>query len=198
MSHTPPSFHQCLTAWKFSVSGKSTWQWPAEIQADSIEQFEMWQKTLADTKVQANKNGFACQFNKGGSKSGRCAAWVVSNGHTLKIAYVAPTKRKQAVTETSREAYKTVNLGERCEVVAREALRLGVCTDNEVARSLGVPPSSVSARRNNIEDAQGITLDGKQYALRMEGSKIDEVTGRRANTWQLVEVAEAGRQVSMF
>ena len=186
---TQPSFHQCLTAWKFSVVGKEkAAQWPAEITADSIEQFSLWQKELLATKIEAGKHGHACQFNKGGTSSGRMAAWIVANGYTLKIVYTAG-KRRQAVTQTSREAYKTVDLGERCEAVARAAIKLGVCTDREVARAIGMDASSVSARRNDIEQALGITIDGVHYMVRVEGSRVDAVTRRRGNTWALVGVS---------
>lgn len=110
----------------------------------------------------------------------------------------AKTTRPQKVTATSREAYAALDLGPKCEAVARVAIRLGVCTDNEVARELGMVPSGVSDRRNDIEKAGGIVVDGKRYALRMEGSKIDGVTGRRANTWALRAEVERGAQTAMF
>ena len=188
-----PSFNQHLASWKWAVSGKKAGAWPQEIVASSIEEFENWQRQLAQAKIDANNHGYPCHFNKGGSKSGRCAAWVVANGHTLKIAYTAAkTTRPQRVTATSREAYAALDLGPKCEAVARVAIRLGVCTDNEISRELGMVPSLVSARRNDIEKAGGIVVDGQRYAPRMEGAKIDFVTGRRANTWALTaEVARA-------
>lgn len=194
-----PSFNQHLASWKWAVSGKKAGTWPQEIMAASFEEFENWQRQLAQAKIDANNHGYPCQFNKGGSKSGRCAAWVVSNGHTLKIAYTAAkTTRPQKVTQTSREAYAALDLGPKCEAVARVAIRLGVCTDNEVARELGMVPSGVSARRNDIEKAGGIVVDGKRYTLRMDGSKVDGVTGRRANTWALTAEVERGAQTAMF
>ena len=110
----------------------------------------------------------------------------------------AKTTRSQAVTQTSREAYAALDLGPKCEAVARVAIRLGLCTDNEVAREMGMVPSLVSARRNGIEKAGGIVVDGQRYSLKMEGSKVDGVTGRRANTWALMADVGNVRQIQLF
>lgn len=194
-----PSFEKCLASWKWAVSGKKAGAWPQEIMAASLAEFINWQSQLMQAKIDANKHGYQCQFNKGGSKSGCCAAWVVANGHTFKIAYTATkTTRSQAVTQTSREAYAALDLGPKCEAVARVAIRLGLCTDNEVAREIGMVPSLVSARRNDIEKAGGIVVDGQRYSLKMEGSKVDGVTGRRANTWALMADVGNVRQIQLF
>lgn len=109
---------------------------------------------------------------------------------TLRVQTPKVTK-KTNVTDTSRDAYKTVDLGERCEEVARAAIRLGVCTDNDVAREIGMPANLVSGRRNNIEDAGGITIDGVIYVLKMSGvAKRDPVTKRSGNVWFLEEAFE--------
>ena len=192
--NTPLSFNQYLTAWKYHVVGKTAVQLPPELIASDLQEFQNWQRQLAQAKIDANNAGHTCNFNKGGTPSGRCAAWVVANGHTLKIVFNAKAKRPQAVTQTSREAYKTVDLGERCEAVARAAIKLGVCTDNEVGREIGMPANLVSGRRNNIEDAGGITIDGIIYVVKMSGvAKRDEITKRSGNVWFLQEAFEGVR-----
>ena len=176
---TPPSFAQHLTAWKQAVAGQKHPPLPLEIIATSQKEFLNWQAQLQGAKIAANKAGYDCSFSKGAMRSGRMAAWVVSYGHTLKIAFTAvKAKRAQAVTQTSRDAYKTVDLGERCEAVARAAIKLGVCTDNEVGREIGMPANLVSGRRNNIEDAGGITIDGVVYVVKKElKAMLDSLEG---------------------
>ena len=194
---TTPSFAQHLTAWKFAVKGQKHPPLPIEIVATTLDEFQNWQAQHMQKKIAANKAGYHCQFNKGGTKSGRMAAWITSGGFTLKIAFTAKTKRPQAVTETSRAAYRTVDLGERCEAVARAAIKLGLCTDNEVGREIGMPANLVSGRRNNIEDAGGITIDGVIYVVKMSGvAKRDEITKRSGNVWFLEEAFEKLKPVS--
>ena len=194
---TTPSFAQHLTAWKQAVSRQKHPPLPPEIEAANYDEFLRWAAKLAQAKIAANKAGYHCQFNKGGTKSGRMAAWITSGGFTLKIAFTAKTKRPQAVTETSRAAYRTVDLGERCEAVARAAIKLGVCTDNEVGREIGMPANLVSGRRNNIEDAGGITIDGVIYVVKMSGvAKRDEITKRSGNVWFLEEAFEKLKPIS--
>lgn len=117
-------------------------------------------------------------------------------GLTLRVQ-TPKVAKKTNVAQTSRDAYKTVDLGERCEVVARAAIKLGVCTDNDVAREIGMPANLVSGRRNNIEDAGGIMIDGVIYVLKMSGvAKRDPITKRSGNVWFLEEAFENFKPVS--
>lgn len=104
-----PSFNQHLTAWKWAVSGKSHSPIPLEIGAASLDEFQNWQAQLQATKIEAEKAKYKCQFNKGGTQSGRMAAWITCNGFTLKIAFTAKSKRAQDVKPTSIEAYHTID-----------------------------------------------------------------------------------------
>jgi len=185
---THQTFQSHLTSWKHAVAGNPHDPLPVEVVAEYLEQFYEWAKILAQAKIQANKHGFLCEFNKGGSS--RKAAWIKSGPYTLKVVFNAGAKRAQAVTETSREAYKSVDLSTSCEEVARAAIKIGVVTDNEVARVLNMVPSSVSARRNNIIDAKGITIDGRFYMHEIRGTRIDPVTKRRCTAWALYALAD--------
>jgi len=145
--------------------------------------------------------------------SGKLATLTSYKGKYVTLSYdglnlrvqVAKVAKHTNVSATSIEAYKTVDLGERCEQVARAALKLGVCTDNEVGREIGMPANLVSGRRNNIEDAGGITIDGVIYVLKMSGvAKRDPVTKRSGNVWFLEEAFEnlkpspVGEQKELF
>ena len=104
---THQAFQAHLTSWKHAVAGYHHDPLPVEVVAETLEQFNEWAKTLAQVKIQANKHGFLCEFNKGGSP--RKAAWIKSGPYTLKVVFTAGAKRVQSVTETSREAYHTID-----------------------------------------------------------------------------------------
>lgn len=192
-----PTFEQNLTAWKWAVAGQKKAQWPIEIVAHSRSEFDQWADELLQAQKDAKAKGYECRFN-GTIKGQRLAAWATSKSHTIKVVFDAKAKRPQAVTQTSREAYKTVDLGERCEAVARAAIKLGVCTDNEVGREIGMPANLVSGRRNNIEDAGGITIDGVVYVVKMSGvAKRDEITKRSGNVWFLEKAFEGWKPKEM-
>lgn len=95
---TAISFNQHLTAWKQAVKGDKHTPLPLEVVAATFDRFKNWQSQLQATKIEAGKHRYPCQFNKGGTKSGRMAAWITSGGFTLKIAFTAKTKRPQAVS----------------------------------------------------------------------------------------------------
>lgn len=104
---THQTFQAHLTSWKHAVAGGKHDPLPVEVVAETLEQFQEWAKILAQVKIQANKAGFLCEFNKGGSS--RKASWIKSGPYTLKVVFNAGAKRVQSVTETSREAYHTID-----------------------------------------------------------------------------------------
>lgn len=193
-----PTFHQHLTAWKWAVAGKSHAPLPPEIVAASPEEFSLWSNQLAQAKVDANKAGYQCQFNKG-SKPGRSAAWVVSGGHTLKVVFTAkkqPTKK--GVAATSIEKYHSLDTRGQTMQVAMVAASLtqkhGHTTDSQVAEFVGIPSARVSARRNEIERLQGVVLAGTPHYFETAGRVVCPVTGSSVNGWRVV----AAGQTSLF
>lgn len=207
---TTPSFNQHLTAWKQAVAGQKHPPLPLEIVATSLDEFQNWQGQLQATKIKAEWSGYTCQFNKGGTKSGRMAAWIVCNGHTLKITFTAAKQPKHTnATQTSKESYHALDLGDACKEMALFALDMmedfGYCTDLGVERQSGKLKSNlVSARRANIEKAGGIKLDnGEIYQIEMTGKTVrDPVTGRSSNTWKIlkrfIEPAADAVQTELF
>jgi hypothetical protein len=148
---TTPSFAQHLTAWKESVAGQKHPPLPLEIVATTLDEFRNWQAQLQATKIEAGKHGYACQFNKGGTKSGRVAAWITSGGFTLKIAFTAKKETKHTnVTETSRNSYHSQDFTTQEDKIAKaifdHSILGGDITRAEIANWTGIQEGRVSAR----------------------------------------------------
>lgn len=192
---TTPTFHQALTAWNMAIKGEKHFPLPIEVTCETAEIFNNQCAQLGQAKIEANKAGFYCQFNRSG-KGARMAAWITSGGFTLKIAYTAKKEAKHTnVAQTSKEAYHSLDLGDSCKEMAIFAIgammRDGYCTDRGVERRSNGAISSnlVSARRADIIKAGGIKMDdGTIYEIEMTGkTEKDLVTGRSANTWKIVK-----------
>jgi hypothetical protein len=185
-------FQQYLTEWKWAASGMASGQWPLEVIASDLPEFQNWQRQLAQAKIDASNAGYTCNFNKGGTPSGRCAAWVVANGHTLKIVFNAkkqPTKK--GVADTSIEKYHSLDTRGQTLQVASAAAALtkanGFTTDSQVAQFVGIPSARVSARRNEIEGLAGVILMGVPHYFQPAGRVVCPVTGSSVNGWGLKE-----------
>jgi hypothetical protein len=163
-----------------------------EIVASDLQEFQNWQRQLLQTKIDANNAGHNCEFNKGGTASGRCAAWVVANGHTLKIVFNAKKQQvKKGVSDTSIEKYHSLDTRGQTLQVASAAAALtkanGFTTDSQVAEFVGIPSARVSARRNEIEGLAGVVLMGVPHYFQPAGRVVCPVTGSSVNGWALKE-----------
>jgi hypothetical protein len=188
-------FKQYLTEWKWAVSDRARGQWPMEITAIDLDEFQNWQRQLLQTKIDAHKVGHLCEFNKGGTASGRCAAWIVCNGHTLKIVFNAKKQQvKKGVADTSIEKYHSIDTRGQTLQVASAAAALtkahGFTTDSQVAEFVGIPSARVSARRNVIEGLAGVILGGVPHYFQPAGRVVCPVTGSSVNGWRVVEQEE--------
>lgn len=180
-----PNFQAALSAFTFAAYHGSAFASKTIEAATQQEMDEMAADMLSAQKtLHANHKGVQFKGVRGKSVT------LSYNGANLRVQ-VAKQPKHTNVTQTSRDAYKTVDTADKCEAVARAAIKLGLCTDNEVAREIGMPANLVSGRRNNIEDAGGITIDGVIYVMKMSGvAKRDEVTKRSGNVWFLQEAVK--------
>lgn len=207
-----PSFYQHLAAWKWAVAGQKSAPWPNELVAASQEEFTLWSNQLAQAKVDANKAGYTCQFNKG-SKPGRSAAWVASNGHTLKVVFAAKAKRAQEVTATSREAYHSLDFttqrGQIAQAIFEQTMALA---DNEgvTRKELEVwykfQTNAVCGRvKELLEISQNTPVvfhNRKPYRLQVVSTRLSKCDGasnvpNEALRWVEVSGANQG-QTSLF
>lgn len=88
---------------------------------------------------------------------------------------------KTKVTQTSRDSYNT-DIKDKKEVTQKEKVfnvikRLGKASNNEIARRLGVYPSTVSARANKLFKEGRIEVDAD--------TKKDMISGKLNNQWKV-------------
>lgn len=107
-----------------------------------------------------------------------------------------------SATKTSINAYHThQNRPTDVERLARyilERTRIGKRSwIAQAARDLNMDKSSVSGRRNDLEKAGGITLDGIEYVLIEAGISRDPITKKKCMTYALV-LKNDSPQLSLF
>jgi len=209
---TTPTFHQHLTAWKRAVTGQDHQPIPPEIVAATEEEYNSWVRELADAKIAANRAGYACAFNRSG-KGKRRAAWIYSNGHTIKIVWIDKGTRQQAVTETSRQAFHdpeyTAVRATQKETVASFILwkqNTGgtVCRnhiweywqDRIAADSPLAQMSNVSRAVNDII-RNGATVQGVAYRLEIRETKTHGAGNTPVEHFRLVKVEHTADAVQM-
>ena len=192
------SFNQYLTAWKFWVVGKKAVQLPPELIASDLPEFQNWQRQLLQAKIDANNAGHTCNFNKGGTPSGRCAAWVVANGYTLKIVFNAKDKRPQKVTQTSRDAYHSIDFttqrGQIASIIFDATRSNQDITRKEIEVLHGLGCNQVTGRVKELlemSEEMPFQFGGKPYVLQVVTTRLSTCKGssnvpNEALRWVLV------------
>ena len=190
-----------INAWKWAVAGQPKGGWPEVVETHSEVEYIGHCAEILAAAQSAQSAGHQTYIGGKNNPSGGKKIWRTCNGYRLKVAYV-PQPRAQAVTQTSRESYAKVNLGEKCLEVAKAALavqaQIGYATDGEIGRFLNCPSALVSARRNDIEKAGGIEVGNSRYSISGDGQRTDSVTARRVNAWRLVAKVAECAQIELF
>ncbi len=100
-----------------------------------------------------------------------------------------PGTKPRGVTDTSREAYQALDKNKQAAQVAAVVISLHdthqLVSDNLVAREMNIPSARVSARRNEIEAAGRITIDGIEYKFHGYEKIKCPVTGNTVQGWAL-------------
>ena len=142
------------------------------------------------------KRGITCRVS--GSKDVMKYGFKVAAGgsefqvNPVHVPYTG--KRPQAVTATSRDAYRSINLDTLQREVVKAALEAGETYDRHLAEKIGKGPNDVSARRNELELGD-FEFNGKMYRIEYHIQKPSLHTGRRVQWWRIVE---AGGQGELF
>lgn len=110
-----------------------------------------------------------------------------------------PAPGKKGVTDTSRAAYAQLNHSDQAREVATVVISLmnttSFVSDNQVAGFMQIPAARVSARRNEIEEAGAIMVNGLIYQFKQAEKKIKcPVTGNTVNGWALERSTERKNQ----
>lgn len=100
-----------------------------------------------------------------------------------------PGTKPRGVTDTSREAYQALDKNKQASRVAAVVIKLHeahpLVSDNLVAREMNIPSARVSARRNEIEAAGRIVIDGVEYNFHGYEKIKCPVTGNTVQGWAL-------------
>lgn len=179
-----------MREWMMDISqgGKYTLNFHPSCLAEVLQ---MSEKSLKIPKY-LGSNGIKC--------SGHWVGDISKNGFTVKAngcefkCYPLGLQKK-GVTETSREAYRSINLDTLQREVVRAALECGETYDRALAEKIGKGPGDVSARRNELELAD-FEYNGKMYRVEYHVQKPSKHTNRRVQWWRIVEVSNG--QTSLF
>jgi len=86
--------------------------------------------------------------------------------------------------ENKAEIWKTLSKDKQVELVKRIAYAFRLTTDNQIARSLNIAPSTVSARRNDLfkdRKAEWVLTEDKKPL-----KQKDPQTGKKNSVWRIV------------
>lgn len=159
------AIEQHITNWKRAVAGWDFTAWPEQIETDDVNQYRTWCRALNDATARANAAGHntrarGTQDKKGGPET----MWITAKGHTLKVAYAPRTTRQQAVTETSKAAYRKIDLttqrGQIAAFILDKTLKQPDITRQEIAAWSGMQINAVCGRVRELLDEPVDTAAG--------------------------------------
>ena len=207
MTHS--DFFTTLQFWKRAVAGQPHAPLPQEIEAENEAQYTAWIETLGAAKIAANKAGHPCQFNKGGTSTRR-VAWIKSGPHTLKVVF-SQKARAQAVTQTSKAAYHSIDftkqMGKVAELLFKHSLRGEDVTRKELEVFYSIPSNVVTGRVNELlklSEKAPFEFGGKLYTLTTTTPRLSVCPGAspvKNEGLMWVEVTDnlpEGAQTSLF
>ena len=198
-----PTLHDLR--WKFLQAASNGTPFPSQtIQVATIAELESAAADMLQTQKALRENNKEVKF---GGAEGKYVQ-LSYDGYILRVT-LAKVAKHTNVAQTSKEAYRSIDLGDKCKEMAEAAIRLqdviGYCTDLEIERttSMRLKSNLVSARRADIVKSGGIRMDdGSVYRIEMTDETVkDRVTGRRAMMWKIVPVkqpADSGAQTKLF
>lgn len=110
-------------------------------------------------------------------------------------------KMKQAVTQTSRESYRTLDhttlLGRIGGWIVTMSRINRPVTIREISTYFNLDKSTASARLNELKK-HPFEWDGKFYRLDFAGKVFDTLTCKTVEAWRAVPAADPGQQVNLF
>lgn len=202
------SFPEYLKAWKWAVSGKPKGTLPTDYAVYSQEAFAECCTEMAKAKVAANNKGIACQYNKG-AKAGRAVAWIVANGVTLKVVFADKAKRQQAVTQTSRDAYHSMDFttqrGQIASIIHEYTVLQGDpdITRKEIEVWQKIRCNVVCGRVKELlemSEEKPFDFGGKPYRLQVVSTRLSKCDGASNVPNEALRWVEVGQktQIELF
>lgn len=178
------NIQQHIKNWKRAVAGLPHDSWPNPIDAANLAEYREWCKELSTAQGDANKAGYVCSA-KGVEKKdkGYVRMWIDVKGCSIGVKYQHAT-RPQAVTDTSRAAYMTVDFttvrGRIAQAIMDATVAGRDITRNEIVETTGISVNSVCGRVNELLKGTAetpIQADGKTWRLMVTGRRKSNITG---------------------
>ena len=195
-----PTLHDLR--WKFLQAASNGTPFPSQtVQVATLQELESAAADMLQTQKALRDNNKEVKF---GGAEGKYVQ-LSHDGYILRVTLEKVAKHTN-VAQTSKEAYRSIDLGDKCKEMAEAAIRLqdviGYCTDLEIERttSMRLKSNLVSARRADIVKSGGIRMDdGSVYRIEMTDETVkDRVTGRRAMMWKIVPVKQPADEGAQF
>lgn len=188
----------CLTKFRAFCLSAANGEKPEHTRCDPSSPGEVL--TLLDAASKAAgwlaKSGVSAKSGGRGNVAAN-GFWFRAGEETFMVA--PPSKRKPSkngVAASSVEAYRAIDARGQTLSVAKAAIALtrehGYTTDSQVAITVGIPASRVSARRAEIESVSGVVVGGVAHYFSPAGRVKCPVTGMSVNGWRL-KPAETGQ-----
>jgi len=170
---------------------------PSVFETDSMPEFTEAATHLGGTVAKALKDVGVNTDMRGGKKPGsQWATLRTESGDTFTVRYRQGVKRPQAVTQTSREAYHSIDFstcqGRVLDLIYAVSLKGLDVTRAEIADVLDMDKSGVSGRVNELFEmakAQPFRIDGKYYRLSNTSPRLSNLPGAtvKNEAFRLVE-----------
>jgi hypothetical protein len=134
-----------------------------------------------------NAKGIEAKF-RGDGNIRQIGFTLIAGKHRFKVNPPGAAKPK-GVSDTSKAAYQALDKNKQANELAKVVIELhkehALVSDNLVAPLVNIPAGRVSARRNEIEKAGSITVDGVKYFFHGYEKIKCPVTGNTVQGWAL-------------
>ncbi|GAB4486659.1 MAG: hypothetical protein OHK0019_00730 [Saprospiraceae bacterium] len=167
--------------WKKAVAGWQHEAWPEAIETHDEREYMRWSVLLNHATTAAKRGGYPASMRGAEAQSGGKKMWATANGKRLTIAYT-PKPRKQAVTDTSKAAYQTINFDTvrgKVALCIMEATKAGGdITRNEIVEKTGLSVNNVCGRVNELLNAETpLRIEEKDWRLVVCGERLTNLPG---------------------
>ena len=167
--------------WKKAVAGWPHEAWPEAIETHDEREYMRWSALLNQATTAAKRGGYRASMGGAETPSGGKKMWATANGKRLTICFV-PKPRRQAVTDTSKAAYQTINFDTvrgKVALCIMEATKAGKdVTRNEIVEKTGIPINSVCPRVSELMECETpIRIEEQNWRLVVCGERLTNLPG---------------------
>ena len=191
-----------IVNWKKCVAGWQHEAWPEAIETHDEREYMRWSVLLNHATTAAKRGGYPASMRGAETPSGGKKMWATANGKRLTITYI-PKPRKQAVADTSKQAYHTLNFDTvrgKVALCIMEATKSGKdVTRNEIVEKTGIAINSVCPRVSELMECETpIRIEEKDWRLVVCGERLTNLPGAANVKNEALRFVEAVAQGMLF